>query len=301
MNVMKQPKTIKVKETFLKNALLFIIVSWASSLGFAQSQEKVQLQWKIGEKETVVYKTLMKEIDSSSFEVDFGNLFDGMGDSISTESKNFLSKIQDSFNDIDLVSMLSSDDEVVKIEMKTVDKEKSEKKKKKDDEIDLHKLMSSLNDGVVLRGSVYKNGGIESFWVKTNQKNLLALFFELPKGEIKIGDSWELEVNFINNDQNFECDSAFRKNNVSLIDLKIVDGDTLAVLKYDIEEYVSGNFNSPFSEESKKTKMLMTHKAIGEFSISKGRWASYNGIMTLIASGFMSSNSKQSFSLVEIE
>lgn len=285
----------------MKKTLVIIIATICYNLSVAQSADKVKLQWKLEDDEKIIYKTLMNEIDTSSFEFDFGSLFDALGDSISSESKKIFNKIQASFSDIDLVTVLSSDNDAVKVEMKTVDKEKAKKKKKSEDEIDLRKLMSSLNDGVVLRGSVYKSGGIESFWVKTNQKNLIALFFELPKGEIKIDDSWNIEVNFISNDQNFDCDSAYRKNEVRLVDIKIVEGDTIAVLKYDIQEFVTGDFNSPFSDESRKTTMLMTHDAIGEFSITKGRWIEYKGIMTLIASGFMTSNTRQSFSLVTIE
>lgn len=285
----------------MKKTLVIIIATVFYNLSVAQSADKVKLQWKLEDGEKIVYKTLMNEIDTSSFEFDFGNLFDSLGDSISSESKNMFNKIQESFSEIDLVTTLSSDSDAVKVEMKTVDKEKAKKKRKNEDEIDIQKLMSSLNDGVVLRGSVYKSGGIESFWVKTNQKNLIALFFELPKGEIKIGDSWDIEVNFIGNDQNFDCDSAYRKNEVTLVDIKIVEGDTIAVLKYDIQEFVTGDFNSPFSDEGTKTTMLMTHDAIGEFSISKGRWIEYNGIMSLIASGVMTSNTRKSFSLVTIE
>ncbi len=285
----------------MKKTLVIIIATVFYNLSVAQSADKVKLQWKLEDDEKIVYQTLMNEIDTSSFKFDFGNLFDSLSDSISAESKNMFNKIQESFSDIDLVTTLSSDNDAVKVEMKTVDKEKAEKKKKSEDEIDLQKLMSSLNDGVVLRGSVYKSGGIESFWVKTNQKNLIALFFELPKGDIKIGDSWDIEVNFIGNDQNFDCDSAYRKNEVTLVDIKIVEGDTIAVLKYDIQEFVTGDFNSPFSDEGTETTMLMTHDAIGEFSISKGRWIGYNGIMSLITSGVMTSKTRKSFSLVTIE
>lgn len=285
----------------MKKTLVIITATVFYNISVAQSTDKVNLQWKLENDETIVYKTLMNEIDTNSFEFDFQNLFSVLNDSISSEYKNMFNKIQESFREIDLVTTLSSCKNAVKIETKTVDKEKLKKKKKNDDEIDLQKLMSSLNDGVVLRGSVYKSGGIESFWVKTNQKNLIALFFELPKDEVKIGDSWCIEVNFIGNDQNFDCDSAYRKNEVRLVDLKMVEGDTIAILKYDIQEFVTGDFNSPFSNDGTKTTMLMTHEAIGEFSISKGRWIAYDGIMSLISSGIMTSNTRKSFSLVTIK
>lgn len=286
----------------MKKFIILILASITSSVLVAQSTEKVNINWKIQDDETIVYKTLMNEIDTSNIEFNFGGIFDVLGDSIPFDSKSMFNKIQESFKNIDLITTLTSKGDAVKIEMKTVDQEKVKKKKKKnDDEIDIQNLLSSLNDGVMLRGSVYKSGGIESFWVKSNQKNLISIFFELPKGEVKIGETWQLDVNFIGNDQNFDCDSSFHKNEVTLIDVRIIEGDTIAVLKYDIQEYVEGGFKSPFSDEPTITKMLMTHEAIGEFSITKGRWNEYNGIMKLIASGIMTSNTVKSFSLITVD
>lgn len=285
----------------MKKILGIILVTIAAGYTCAQTTESVKLQWKIAADETVVYRTLMSEIDTNKVEFNFGNLFNSLLDSNSAESKKVLDKIQRSFSGTDLVSLLKSENEVVKIEMKTVDQEKLERKVKNDAEINRRKLMECVEEDVVLRGSVYKSGGIESFWLKSHQKNLLAIFFELPKGEVKIGDTWNIEVNFIGNDQNFECDSSYRKNEVTLLDLKVVEGDTIAVLNYDIQEFVSGKFNSPFSDRPTKTEMFMTHQAIAEFSMTKGRWQTYSGIMTLTSSGIMTSNSKKSFSLLSVE
>lgn len=285
----------------MKKTLASISIILFYNLTVAQTAQKVNLHWKLDDNETIVYKTFMNEIDTSSFDFNLGDIFNEMDDSISSEAKKKLKNIQDSFRNIELVSTLSSEKEVVKIEMKTVNQEKVKKKKKNEDEIDVQELLSSLNDGIVLRGSVYKTGGIESFWIKSQQKNLIAIFFELPKGDIEIGDTWGIEVNLIGNDQNFDCDSAYRKNEVALIDLKIVDNDTLAVLRYDIHEFVTGVFNSPFSENGTETTMLMTFNAYCEFSLSKGRWVTYDGVMSLIASGIMNSNIRKSFSLVKID
>ena len=65
-----------------------------------------------------------------------------------------------------------------------------------------------------------------SFWVKSSQKNLIAIFFQLPAKPVKIGDKWSLDINLIANDQNFECDSAYKINEVTLTDIKKVNGET---------------------------------------------------------------------------
>ncbi|MES1220680.1 MAG: hypothetical protein ABUT20_34590 [Bacteroidota bacterium] len=150
-------------------------------------------------------------------------------------------------------------------------------------------MMMKLNGNVMLRGAVNEGGSIQSFYVKNDQKNLISMFFELPNRQISVGDKWTLAINFISMDQNFTCDSSFKKNAVTLIDLKQTGGQTIAVLKYDIEEFVLGDFNSPMTGGSKKTTMKMIFNAIAEFSIEKGRWVNYDGILSLKATGVMTS------------
>ncbi|MEP6750069.1 MAG: hypothetical protein ABJB86_20190, partial [Bacteroidota bacterium] len=142
------------------------------------------------------------------------------------------------------------------------------------------------------------NGSIQSFYVKNDQKNLIAMFFELPNRQIKVGDSWSLNMNFISMDQNFKCDTSYKKNNVTLIGLKQIAGQTTAIIKYDLTEFVSGDFNNPLAGNNKKTMMKMTYNAIGEFSVDKGRWTNYDGILSLSASGVMTSNTTKKIQLL---
>ena len=99
----------------------------------------------------------------------------------------------------------------------------------------------------------------------------------------------------------FDCDSSFKLNEVILADVKKVNGETIAVLKYNIVEYVKGNFNSPFFGNEggqKETMMKFTHQGIAEFSVDKGRWLTYDGIMNLQATGVMTANKKTKFTLI---
>ena len=60
-----------------------------------------------------------------------------------------------------------------------------------------------------------------------------------------------------------------KKNIITLIYIKNVNGETVAVIDYDILEYVSGDFNNPFSKDSKETTMEFIYKENAEFSIDK--------------------------------
>lgn len=89
---------------------------------------------------------------------------------------------------------------------------------------------------------------------------------------------------------------------MTLTDLKKSNGETIAVIKYEIEEFVDGTFHAPamFGKRGPtQTMMKFSHQAIAEFSIDKGRWISYDGIMGMVASGVMTANTKKKFSLIE--
>lgn len=86
-----------------------------------------------------------------------------------------------------------------------------------------------------------------------------------------------------------------------MIDVKNVGTEKVAVLKYDLMEFVSGDFaNSVFSTaDGSKTVMAMKYQAIGEFSLEQGRWIAYQGIIAITSSGFMSQTSTKNFSLLK--
>jgi len=276
---------------------------------YSQKNKEVELNWKIAPQETLTYQTIMNEIDTSVVEVNFGDLSKAFADSTedkTNEAKNLFKQLNESFKSIDLLTDLTSNGNgTVEIVMKTRPKEEvaTNKSDTTDNKMaEMMKMLQSMNQGIMLRGSVYETGGIHSFWVKSSQKNLIAMFFQLPNKPVKIGDSWQLDINLIGNDQNFKCDSAYKVNKVTLIDLKKQNGETIAVIKYEIEEFVDGIFNSPSmfgSGGPTQTMMKFTHQAIAEFSINKGRWISYDGIMGVLASGVMIANTKKKFSLIE--
>ena len=284
---------------------LLIGLSIGASI-FAQKNKAVELNWKIGPQDTLSYLTVMKEVDLSSLKM-FSNAFlKTFNDSSEAKALGLLKELNKSFEDIDLVTNLTNNrNGTVEIEVKARPKEGIKQKETDTTDskaADILKMIQVMNQGIMLRGSIYETGGIHSFWVKSNQKNLIALFFELPTTPVKLGDSWGLDVNLISNDQNFQCDSSYKQNKVTLSDLRTTNKDIIAVLKYDIEEFVDGTFNSPpmlGSGGPTKTRMKFTYHAIAEFSVNKGRWISYEGLLGLKTGGIMTSNTEKKFSLIE--
>ena len=239
--------------------LLSSIITWG------QINNPVVLKWKLSRNEILTYKTLLNTIDtakSQDLSIDLGALVNTAGDSIKATQINRLSKILSELNkavtEDPLITNLTVNNKGI-IDITMLRKKKADKLSHDKDTAGIKNsspdLSKMVTDQVVLRGAIYDNGSIESFYVKSDQKNLIAVFFELPNKRVKINDSWSLEVNLITTDQNFKCDTAFRKNHVTLIDLKKVGNETIAVLKYDIMEFVSGDFNNPLSRISNETTM----------------------------------------------
>jgi hypothetical protein len=158
--------------------------------------------------------------------------------------------------------------------------------------------MNKMLGGVMLRGSVYEDGTIASFYTVNAQKNLLAMFFELPGKTVKVGDTWPLSVQLISMDQSFICDSSYRKNMIKVVGIEKKDGGNIVTLKYDIVEYVDGYMNSPFDNNPVKTTMKMTYQAVATFSVEKGRWIKYEGVLSNSTMGIMSSETAQKYMLV---
>ncbi len=291
--------------------ILCSLIFLASFFGYGQKQ--IFLKWKLNSSDTLIYTTVMEQIDSNYFEANFDTFFKQIADST---SKKETKEVKDIFKEVNkaigntqyAVRMFKSEKGHIEIEMFTINKEHPltfEDSLDVDNDIknSITQHFQEFLTGVVLRGSVNEDGTIHSFWLKRAQKNLIAVFFELPGKPIKLGDTWKISTNFIGNDQNFICDSSFFKNEVKLIDIRKIKGETVAVIKYDVQEYVDGTFNMPsmFGESGASSSMMnFEYKGIAEFSIERGKWVSFEGLMSLNSTGIMSSKQKVKYSLIEL-
>ncbi|MDR1761989.1 MAG: hypothetical protein LBR55_06020 [Bacteroidales bacterium] len=310
----------------MNRIIITIILTITTLAVFGQSSQFVDLKWKIAQDEPLIYSTIMTD-DSST--INFSGLW--AAKDIDEETKAVFEGVNRAVQDVNLITTLTNKGNgVIDIIMKTKPKEQTMPMDEKfakamkgifteeqlaeieNDTANKARMADMLKEmqqvlpqegSVTLRGSVYNTGEIHSFWVQEKQRNLIALFFELPSKPVKIGDKWSLDVNLISTAQNFECDSAYKINEVTLLDIKTVEGETIAVLKYNIEEYVHGIFNIPafFGNvaEQKETMMKFVHVGTAEFSIDKGRWVNYAGIMSVETTGFMTTNKKTKFALID--
>lgn len=255
--------------------LVFIIL-FMTSYVHAQQPDTVELKWKISD--TLTYKTVMQE---TIFENDSVQMEE---DSLEKEMRNIFKEVQGEMINLKYETKLFPDmngniDIVMAI------------KKEKNDTIEtLFSSMAMMNAGIVLRGKVSAEGELLSTYYKRDQSNLISILFELPTKKVKIGDEWNLNVAMISMDQNFVAHTVDKRNTARLKDIIVKNGNKIAIIEYDLKEYVSGNFGNGmkaiFSQnteekEGESTFMSMSHTAIAEFDIDQGYWISYDGEMEM--------------------
>jgi len=298
----------------LTRYLITLCFLFICSLAFGQTGDTVFMKWKLKPGEVIKYKTLMDEKDSANY-VNFSipSAIDKVfGDSSRSDSTNKMmadffkqaTKAQEHI--VYMTTLTEAKKDLINIEMLTVDN--GAKDTAKDAGTDTSKftdmvknmkaMMLKMQGGVALRGSIHEDGTIASFYTRGDQRNLLAGFFELPGKPVRVGDSWPIDIHYVSMDQNFKCDSSFHRNNVTVSRIDKKNGDEIVTLLYDIDEFVAGDFTAPFGGGPIKTTMKMTYKVVAEFSIVKGRWLSYNGMMTLVSTGIMDSRTSKSCVLV---
>lgn len=256
------------------------------------------MRWKVPEGDTVVYRTEMNEMDTAAYARlggAPGALFDSAGSSLPQQWGDAMARANSEVN----TYLVRRRPGVIGIEMREV------KLKGANDAADtslkemrmMMEMMARMSGGVQLRGSVLDDGRIESFYLNESQRNLLALMFELPARPVRVGDTWPLSVTMIHMDQNFICDSAARSNSVKLTEIRKTDHGPLAILAYDIDEYVDGTFGGMLGEGA-PTMMHITFTAQAGFDIERGGWAFYDGVMSVSSTGIMSTSQRKRFVLV---
>lgn len=286
----------------IKYPLTVFLISLTCS-AFSQSNAPVFLKWKLRPGETITYKTIMQEVDTANrkdFSMSgFGKL---MGDSVNADMQKVFKQLSEQTRNMSnfITYLKETHKNIVDIEMYDNNKIKdtgTDTGKMADEMKGLREIMLKNSGGITLRGAVYEDGKIQSFYTKNDQKNLLATLFELPGKPVKVGDTWSPDVHFLSMDENFVADSAFKKNVVTVANIGIISGEHIVTMNYDIEEYVAGDFKSPFEQGPVKMTMKMTHKAVANFSIETGRWINYEGVMSLSSTGLMGTQTTKKISL----
>ena len=188
-----------------------------AATALAQNGKTVLLKWKLPPAKNFTYNMVMQTIDTTKFTEytlspeELSNLFGSSTAFKLPETKQFFSSLSKTFQNIDF-SLKLKENEHGYVDLEMVSKDKQDAAANKTDNTEnviteFPKMMKKLEGNIVLRGAVNHDGSIQSFYTKNEQRNLLAIFFELPKKEVSVGDTWPLAVNLISMDQHFTCET----------------------------------------------------------------------------------------------
>jgi len=264
----------------------------------AAKDQTVLLRWKVPEGKAIAFKSFMGPVDPKKdgvLKFNIGKLAEGLGLPAEAREKTFALRLPKSASMVSILRGLPNRRLSVKMIVTQVAVPPPSGSKMEDLMAD---MMRRMQGTVQLRGEITDAGEVSSFYLQSRQKNLLAMLFQLPKERVKVGDSWQLDVNLLEMGHGFICEKASRTNRATLVSLSDTeDGDTLAAIDYCIAESVEGKFMMPMSDKTQPCSMATSFVGRGEFLAKRGTWKRLAARMRTKATGMMSSDADQHMGL----
>ncbi len=271
-----------------------LIASFLTLIFSAYSAEKYSLEWKLEPNEKQIYYMNQK---GEKFDSTFSKLFESFGEvDSSKKGANYFQKISSVFKE-----MNTNERPVINILIG-----------KDNGNIQMLSYMNLLNNKEVVDSSIFgnffkkpmlnaeidKRGQLKTFYLPPASKNLINMFFQLPTKPVSINDSWTIDVNYATINLSMTTDSIQQDNKATLLDVKEVDGETIAYISYSVNEYIHGDLSLPFGDAEPKTGFISVNlQSIAEFSITKGQILSYKGKAVIETKNMMMQSMSQTFGL----
>lgn len=247
---------------------------------------KYKLKWKIPAQKVVIYSIQMKTIDSLSSvsEESMQSVIELVskmyGDSIKVNlsASGLYKGLMQQLNMLSYFAIIRSGEaNDLKIDFITRQTKQYEPIKYK--EIFNKFIKKAFFKGVLKNnGVLLTNASAEAWDPKIN------ILFQLPQNPVAIGESWDL--NIIPEWQKNQTDSNL-VNKVTLDRIDLVNGDSIATLKYNLQSSNQGGKTLGYTGNAK-------------FNITTGKWAAYRGNLSQKTSGMLSMKQVQSIKLTEI-
>lgn len=166
-----------------------------------------------------------------------------------------------------------------------------------EDEAFRRRMLESRAGYIELLGHFSEEGQLQDFFVKQKQRNLLNLFFSMPRLPVTPDSPWELDVTLTEIGPGFYVQSADRVRKAYLEQVDEVDGERIAQILYVIGEDVKGYFKQHVDNEEVPIASRVSHVAYGEFFIDKGQWKNFTMIAYLSGTGLSQNESMTIYAL----
>lgn len=259
-----------------------------------------ELEWKIKEGRPIAYKTAMEVLENNT-SVDYDRVFNfSQGDNGGEMGSQFeemfedLQNIQPTYSFVSILEKKPDGNISAKMILDNVEMPENNSVGQ-----DFGQLWQGMEGSVQLQGEITPEGAIASSYIAQRQKNLLALFFELPVNPVQIGDSWQIDLTCIMlNSAQFTIEDSDKVNQVTLKDVvETSDGSLVAILDYTIIESVKGEQSTFFNNEAAPTTMKCSFLGRGEFLIEQGRWKTLSIENRIQSTGMITSDVAQRLGL----
>ena len=266
-----------------------------------------QLNWKIEENQPIAYNTAM-EVSDCCATVDYDRIFNfaggDEGDGAGSHFEEMFASLQKNQPTYSLISILEKKpDGNISVKMVLDNVEIPEQEAEDSMGQWYGQMLQSMAGTVQLQGDITPEGAIASPYLAQQQKNLLALFFELPVGAVKVGDTWPIDLICITlNSAQFTIENSDNVNQVTLKEItETPAGESVAILDYLIAESVEGEMAPFFSTESVPTTMKCSFLGRGEFLIEAGKWRAFSAEYTIQSTGIITADVTQQLALMPLD
>jgi hypothetical protein len=151
------------------------------------------------------------------------------------------------------------------------------------EDADLDDIVNYFRDrynGRSLKGVITSKGRVHGLNSKNDKANLIALLFQLPSKPVRPGGSWPLDIEFLGLNHDFGKGKTTKINQVLFEELRAIDGEDIAFLKYNIREtFKSGSLNTQLKE------VEVSFQGSSSFSLRDGKWKRFEGVFSFKLSG----------------
>lgn len=168
----------------------------------------------------------------------------------------------------------------------------------KDEDEAFQRRMSANRAGYVeLLGNFSHEGQLQDFYLRQQQRNLLNLFFSMPKSPVYTSDSWLLDVRLTEIGPGFYPQETERVSRAYLEAIEEIDGIRVARILYVVSERVAGHFQYHVEDPVTPIESNYSHIGYGSFIIGEGRWKNFTMVAYLSGSGLSQSESMKIYAL----
>lgn len=279
---------ISLKTNHMKK-LLFSVLS--VFIGHSAVEAQVRLEWKTATGKPMYYQAVLDVASTTSFTIGDNDLPDKV---ISEQAaRNFFDLFGEKPSYV-VMKRLPKNIIDVKISQRLEDSGMDEKT------VAAIKKELDLEENVLLRGAVFSDGGIYTYFLENQQKSLLAAAFELPKKAVSKGDVWAIDFSCLDIKGVVITDTVARNIQVKAEDIETIQGDTIVTISYDLTEFMQGKTQIG-KDKFKPMGFAVKYLGRGKFSSNQGRWLAYDAVFTLESAGMMTGKMKGVFSMRPVE